>query len=132
MRNRTARPSMLPTRASALCIGRRKATTPAAVTSSQAATRANPTTTCGLPVARTARPRRYRLLALRVLDGDDRPGVVLESRHQRAGDVDRTQKDLAQGHQRVPSAATTTMAVTIIIARDSGNSDFHPRAISRS
>src|SRR5439155_288255 len=33
-------------------------------------------------------PRRYRLLALRVFDGDDWPGVVLESRQQRADHVD--------------------------------------------
>src|SRR5207245_9478671 len=53
---------------------------------------------------RAALPGRHRLLALRVLDGDDRPGVVLESRHQRAGDANRAQKDLAQSHQRLRSA----------------------------
>ena len=88
----------------------------------------------GIPVqdVLAALARRHRLLPLRVLDGDDRPGIVLEGRQQRAGDVDRTEKDFAQSHQRVPSAATTTMAVVIIMASDSGNNDFQPSAISRS
>src|ERR1700732_1442813 len=60
--------------------------------------------------------RGDRLLPLRVLDSDDRLDVVLEGRRQRAGDVQRAQQDLAEGHQSVPLAATTTMAVAIIIA----------------
>src|SRR6266851_4791497 len=49
-------------------------------------------------------------LPLRVLDRDDRLGVVLERRRQRAGDIQGAQQDLAQGHQSVPLAATTTTA----------------------
>src|ERR1700737_4639656 len=75
---------------------------------------------------------RDRLLPLRILDGDDRLGVVLEGRRQRPGDVERAQQDLAEGHQRVPRAAPTTTAVTIIIASVRGNSDFQLSAISRS
>src|SRR5260370_24685967 len=75
---------------------------------------------------------RDRLLPLGVLNGDDRLGVVLERCRQGAGDIEGTQQDLAQRHQSVPWAATTTMAVTIIIASDSGNSDFQLSAISRS
>src|SRR5467141_3961810 len=71
-----------------------------------------------------ARARRNGLLPFRILDGDDRLGVVLEGSRQGTGDVDRAEQDLAQRHQRVPWAATTTMAVSIIIASDSGNSDF--------
>src|ERR1700730_1117429 len=76
--------------------------------------------------------RRDRLLPLRVLDGDDRLGVVLEGCRQGAGDIEGTQQDLAKCHQSVPWAATTTMAVIIIIASDSGNSDFQLSAINRS
>src|ERR1700674_1093876 len=77
-------------------------------------------------------PRRDGLLPLRVLDGDDRLGVVLEGGRQGAGGVERTQEGLAQRHQSVPWAATTTMAVTIIIASESGNRDFQLSAINRS
>ena len=76
--------------------------------------------------------RRNGLLPFRVLDGDDRLGVVLEGRRQGPGDVDGTEKDLAQRHQSVPWAATTTIAVTIIMASDSGNNDFQLSAIRRS
>ena len=75
---------------------------------------------------------RDGLLPFRVLDGDDRPGVVLEGRRQSTGDVEGTKEDLAQRHQRVPWAATTTIAVTIIMASDSGNNDFQLSAIRRS
>src|ERR1700686_2022086 len=75
---------------------------------------------------------RDGLLPLRVLDGDDRFGVVLESGRQGAGDIERAQQDLAKRHQSVPWAATTTMAVIIIIASDSGNKDFQLSAINRS
>src|SRR6266550_5452772 len=76
--------------------------------------------------------RRDGLLPFRVLDGDDRLGIVLEGRRQRTGDVEGTEKDLAQRHQLVPWAATTTIAVSIIMASDSGNSDFQLSAIRRS
>src|SRR5437879_12414520 len=76
--------------------------------------------------------RRHRLLPFRVLDGDDRLGVVLEGRRQGTGDVEGAEQDLTQRHQRVPWAATTTMAVTIIMASDSGNNDFQLSAIRRS
>jgi hypothetical protein len=42
--------------------------------------------------------RRDRLLPLRVLDGDNRLGVVLEGRRQGAGDIDGAKQDLAQRH----------------------------------
>src|SRR6266550_9512659 len=76
--------------------------------------------------------RRNRLLPFRVLDGHDRLGVVLEGRRQGTGDVDGAEEDLAQRHQRVPWAATTTIAVAIIMASDSGNNDFQLSAIRRS
>src|SRR5438132_13563153 len=72
------------------------------------------------------------LLPFRVLDGDDRLGIVLEGRGQRTGDVDRPQQDLLEGHQNTPWAATTTTAVTIIIASDSGKTDSLPSATSRA
>src|SRR5438105_3150220 len=72
------------------------------------------------------------LLPFRIFDSDNRLGVVLEGRRQGTGDVDGAEQDLAQRHQSVPWAATTTMAVTIIIASDSGNSDFQLSAIRRS
>src|SRR5256884_6398587 len=46
--------------------------------------------------------RRDGLLPFRVLDGDDGLGVVLEGCRQGTGDVEGTEKDLAQRHQSVP------------------------------
>src|SRR5438270_12775039 len=57
---------------------------------------------------------RDGLLPFRVLDGDNRPGVVFEGRRQRTGDVEGTKKNLAQRQQSVRWAATTTSAVAII------------------
>src|SRR5229473_2343491 len=71
--NSTARPSMLATSDRALYIGFRKATTPTAVTTSQAATMANPTTTCAAPLGRrghrTARPCHSGLRRAQVVVG---------------------------------------------------------------
>src|SRR5207245_9860057 len=55
--------------------------------------------------------RRNGLLPFRVLDGDDRLGVVLEGRRQGPGDVVGTEKDLAKRLRRAPWTSTTTLAV---------------------